>query len=888
MNKKNLNRICLLLIIVLLARCTTQKNTFVTRTYHNTTSKYNILFNENESYKKGLYKVYKSFEDNYAEILPVFTYGDEGIALTISPEMDRTIKKGTKLVSMHSITVKPKLKDNTALSEKERAFYNKKEYNKWVDDNYLLVGKAYFYKHDYNLALETFKFIINEFKNEEIVYDSKIWLARIYNETGEYKSSEEILTLFEKDVNLPGRLLVDFHTTFADYYLKQDEISKALPYLEKARERVKKKRLRIRYTFILAQLYEKEGNFQMASKLYKKVVKMNPPYEMTFNAKINRALAYQKGYGSGREIEGQLSRMLKDDKNIEYQDQIYYALGNIAYKEDNIPKAIIQYEKSVQHNVNNTNQKTRSYLTLADLYYDMPEYVNAQAYYDSAVVLIDLDYPNYDIIYAKSNSLTELVKEIHTVNLEDSVQRLAKLSNNELLSFIDKIIEDVLKKEKEEMLRKQEEALNGKFLRASEFDRISGQQNITGGGMWYFYNQTARGLGYKEFQMKWGDRKLEDDWRRKNKSLVSFGETISTEETDFITDEESKKTKALSNKTREFYLRNVPVTDSMLVLSQKRIEDALFNMGLIYMEDLKDYLKAIESFKELIKRFPVSDYLLLAYYHLYDIYTDQNNKAMIENYQNKIVSRFPNSNYAKLLTNPNYIKELEAEQNKVNDYYVKTYNKYLAKQYGTVIKQAEHALKTYPDDKLNSKFAYLRALSIGRTKDVKTFKETLFKILSAYPQSEVAESAKNIIAYLDKEHPDLKEEIETEIAIELYEFAENIEHMFAMVVNKETNVNQLMFNIINFNIDNYDNLNLRVESSELNPEQNIVTVVSFAGKVESINYYKKVSSNDLIFKDVKKEGVFTMVISVSNLNILKSDKSVDRYLRFFKEYYEKD
>ncbi len=885
MPRKDTNITWLLIYVVLLAGCTTQKNTVITRTYHNITARYNILFNGNVSFQKGLKKIDDSFKDEYAEILPVFTYCDKELAKTVSPDMDRTIKKGTKLIALHSITVKPKLKDNTALSQKKRIFYNRKEFNKWVDDNYLLMGKAYFHEHNFKLAEETFRFINNEFKDESITYDANIWLARIYNETGEYKNSEEILTALENDENLPKRLKVDFYTTYADYYLKQNNLSSAIAYLEKAKNQVHKKKPKTRYTFILAQLYEKTGLTKKASGLYSKVIKMNPPYEMTFNARINRALAYEKGYGSVREIEGQLHRMLKDDKNAEYKDQIYYALGNIAYKEGNVSKAIKQYKKSVQHNVNNVTQKSRSYLTLADLYYEMPEYVYAQAYYDSAVALLKTDYPGYDIIYSKSKSLTMLVKEINTVNLEDSVQRLAKLPKNELLDYIDKLIEDVRKKEQEEIIRKQEEALDKQFGYNMGLNRKTGQQGFSEGVKWYFYNETARSLGYKEFKLKWGNRKLEDNWRRTNKNVVSFGESVSTEETNFVTDEESKNHKVLSNKSRDFYLKNIPLTDSMLVISDKRIENALYNTGMIYRNELKDYERSIESFKELNKRYPDTEYLLSSYYYLYDTYVKINNKAMVETYKDKIISQFPNSTYAKLLANPDYLKELEAEQNQIHDYYIETYNKYLRKQYNDVIQQTEYALKTYPDNRLTPQFDYLRALSIGRTRDIKTFKETLYHIVSSYPMTEIAENAKNIIAFLDKEHPDLKEEEEKEMAISLYKYEENTEHLFAFVLTDKTYLNQLLFNIINFNLDNFDELNLRAESSQINDSENIITVRSFKNKAESLDYYNKASSDKSILKDVDERKVQKMVISAANLNVLKTDKSVDRYLKFFYEYY---
>jgi tetratricopeptide (TPR) repeat protein len=888
MHIKNTYINLLLILIFLFGGCSTQKNTFITRTYHNITAKYNILFNGDVSFAKGLKKIEDSFKDDYSDVLPIFTYADEELAKTVSPDMDRTIKKGTKLVALHSITVKPKLKSSKALTPNKRTFYNKKEFNKWVDNNYLLMGKAHFYKHDFDLAMETFAFILNEFKNEEITYDAQIWLARVYNEKGEYKSSKEILDMLENDENMPGRLNVDFHTTLADFYLKQNNLSGAILNLEKAKEKVRKKSPKIRYTFILAQLYEKTGMHEKASDLYSKVIKMNPPYEMTFNAKINRALAYEKGYGPVKEIEGQLSRMLKDDKNSEYQDQIYYALGNIAYKEGNIPKAIKQYKKSVQYNVNNLTQKTRSYLTLADIYYGIPEYVNAQAYYDSAVALINIDYPNYDILYAKSKSLNSLVKEINTVNLQDSVQRLAGLPNDELLGYIDNLIEQVKEKEKEEMLKKQEQALNKQFGYDMGTGGKTTQQGFSEGAQWYFYNETARSLGYKEFKLKWGNRKLEDNWRRSNKSVISFGESISTEDSNFITDEEAKNTKVLSNKSREYYLRDIPLTDSMLEVSHRLIETALYSMGLIYKNELKDYGKAVESFKELIKRYPDTEYLLATYYYLYDIYLKEDNKAMVEMYKNRITNQFPNSTYAKLLNNPDYLKEIEEGQNKINNYYIETYNNYLNKNYNDVIQQTEYAIETYPDNKLIPQFAYLRTLSIGRTRDIKTFKEELYKIISAYPTTEVAEDAKNIIVYLDKERPDIKEEEEKEIAEALYEYSEDTEHYFALILEKGIDANQLMFNIINFNLDNFDELNLRIESSELNSKQDIITVLSFKNKTEAANYYNKTSEDDSFFKDVDKKRVSKMLISKSNLNVLKTDKSASRYLKFFNEYYGKN
>ncbi len=871
--------------MVILGSCTTQKNTLITRTYHNITSKYNILFNGAESFKKGQGKITESHEDNFTEILPIFLYGDETSAQMASSDMDRTIKKAEKLVSLHSITVKPEVKNNKPLTQKQREFFNKKEYNKWVDNNYLLMGKAYFYKQEYDKAKEIFLFMLNEYKNEKSLYETRIWLARLYNQTSDFKNSEEILENLKNDVNLPKKLKVELNTTYADYYIKQNNFDAAIPYLELAKKQIRKKRFRVRVVFILAQLYERTGKLKKASEYYDKVIKMNPPYEMTFNAKINRALAYEKGFGSVKEIENQLHKMLRDDKNIDYQDQIYYALGNLAFKEGNIPKAIEQYSKSVEINTGNTSQKTRSYLTLANLYYDMPDYVKSQSYYDSAVVQMDMSYPDYDVIYSKSKNLTSLVKEINTVNFEDSVQALAKLNKNELINYIDDLIEQVRDREEEDRIQEREKQLNQQYSQTLAMKNRSETMNNAGGTSWYFYNETAKSLGFKEFKMKWGNRKLEDNWRRLSKASPGFASTASTNDTEFITDEDTEQNNNLSNKSREFYLQHIPSNDSMLQASHRKIEKALYNMGLIYKNDLKDTDKAIESFRELIKRYPNTNYLLSVYYNIYAIYKLQNNIPMSETYKNKIINEFPNSTYAKLLTNPSYIKELEEEENKVKKYYVATYEKYHQGSYTEVINRCNYANSNYPDDKLIPKFDYLKTLSIGKTQDIKSFKANLYDIVSKYPGTDISENAKDIIAYLDKEHPQIKEDEEIKIAQKLYEFLPNSTHTFIFVVPKGLNANQLKFNIINFNLDNFDDLNLKVESAELNDRQSLIVIKPFKNKDQAISYFNQISTDKSIFSDVDSQGIMGMAISEPNLAILKTDKLAERYMKFFNENY---
>ncbi len=872
-------------ILLVTVSCTTQKNTFITRTYHNITSKYNVLFNGSESFKKGQRTMLENHRNDYSDLLPVFLYEDEQLTNAVGPDMDRTIKKSEKLISLHSITVKPEIKSNRPLSPRKREFLSKKEYNSWVDNSYLLMGKAQFYRHEFDKAKETFLFILNEYKSQKTIYETKIWLARTYNEQENFDSADEILKVLENTKDFPKSLKNLLYTTIADYHIKNEELDAAIPYIQKALNYEKKKKLKVRYTFILAQLYDKTGQLRKASDMYSKVIKMNPPYEMTFNAKISRALSYEKGFGSVKEIESQLLKMLKDDKNIDYRDQIYYALGNLAMKDGNTEKAVNNYQRSIRENTNNTDQKMRSYLTLANIYYEIPDYVLAQAYYDSTVAQMDMSYPEYDLIYSKSNNLTSLVEQINVVNLEDSVQILAKLDDDDLMNFIDNLITEVRKQEEQANLMEQERMMNEQFGR-----QLSAQNTMRGnnpglGGKWYFYNETAKSLGYKEFRLKWGNRKLEDNWRRMNKMTSTFNTSTSSEGAEFITDDEIKKEEGLNNKSRDYYLVNIPRNDSMLRESHRKIEQALFSMGQIYMNDLKDLEEAAESFKEMIKRYPDSELVLQAYFNLYNIYKQQNNTALTELYKGKIIEAFPQSTYARLLTNPDYIRELEQEERKVTDYYAVTYDHYLRNNCAEVIARCNYALANYADDDLIAKFSFLKTLCIGKTQDIHSFSEGLYEIISSFPGTEVAENAKNIISYIEAERPQIREEEEKRIALKLYESTDDAIHFFAFVMPKGQNINQLIFNIINFNLDFFDELNLRVENMELNDAQNLILVKTFQNREQVMPYYDKITNETVIFKDVEDKDITSFVISGPNMNILQTDKSADRYLQFFNENY---
>jgi tetratricopeptide (TPR) repeat protein len=871
----------LLFFSCLLISCSTQKNTWVTRNYHALTAKYNIFFNGNEAFKKGLKKVETLHKEDYSQLLPIFKFGNDNTAKTIAGDMDRTVKKASKVISMHSIKVKPAIK-KTEITEKEKAFYEKGEYNPWVGEAYILMGKAQFYKHDFKLCLEAFKYVMKYFPLEPIHYQALVWMARANVQLNEMTEAQKILDLLGNDANLPKGYKADYYLSYADFLIKKKDLKGAANNIERGYEFVKKEDDKIRYNYILAQLYSKLGDNAKASDYYNKVIKMNPPYEMAFNAMISQASATFQGQNVDQ-IRKQLNKLLKDKKNKEYQDQIYFALANLSIQEKNIEEAIVLYKKSARVSVSNPRQKGRSYKTIADIYYEKPDYLQAEAFYDSTMIVADQTFPDIDMVKARAKNLTELVINLRAVEFQDSVQILAKLSEKDLLALIDKKIEKLKQDELEAKQKEQEK------LQSQQFDQNFEQTNYMAqvgqsSGSWYFYNETVKTLGETDFKRKWGNRKLEDNWRRLNKKATGMEnmEAAGGEET--ATGTESKKI-ITNTKTREYYLQFIPLNDSMMEESHKKIMNALYNAGTVYKDNLKEPMLALKEFRELNSRYPENEHLLSSYYNMYLIYKEKADAANVEVYKNLIVNKFPDSKYAKLLSNPHYLEELDREEKRVYIFYDTLFSAYNNKEFQFVITKVEPALKEFKSTDMIPKFLYIRALAYGSLGDTLQFRNELKNLVKQFPKREESESAKNMIFSLDNRHPTMKLAEEQKQAEDIFKYQPDLPHVVVIVLPKGGNKDQLVFNLINYNLDNFTKINLAVSAELLGKDYSLVKIKPFSNAAQAQNYLNTINSFNDMFKDVNPGNHKEFIISEVNLPKMLIMNSPDNYLLYYTKFY---
>jgi len=895
LKKLFLHSIFIFLILAFFGGCSTEKNTRVSRAFHNLTSHYNIYFNANESVKKGLINIEEQVENDYTHILPVYKESDGFSASIVKSDMDYAVVKCTKLIESHSITKKPKRRKRRTRRYKE--FASKEEFNKWIDDSYLLMGRAYFYEHSYRSAVSNFSYVVRKYPKEETAALAQVYLIRAYSELEQFIEANEVIQAVQNSDIFPQKYERDLALATADYYIKQKEYREAIRMLEIAINKIPGKRKKSRYQYIIAQLYEALGQNEKSLEAFRKVIRLNPDYAMAFNARIKSAEVFSGG-GNSKELRKELNKMLRDKKNIDFRDQIYYALGNLFFREGSREQAKDSYRESVALSVKNRYQRALSALTLADLYFEDLNYRGSQLYYDSAMIIIDNTYPDYERLQKRYKSLSGLVNNLLTVEREDSLQRVALMSEPEREELIARLI----KSEKE-----QQKALEipSKSSSTGGYYNASRLKIKTSSSSWYFYNAQTVTYGQSIFKKKWGNRRLEDNWRRSNKTSVATEEELveKTKEADESREEDPLK--------KGYYTQYLPLTDSLMAISNERIRDALYNAGKIFKSDFVDYPRAAETFEELNRRFPDNIYLLSACFDLYDLYELMGNKEQSAYYRNLLVSRYPESKYAQYLLNPNFFIEMEAQKDKLNQMYRETFRNYKRGHYQNVIGLTTKLKQLKPDSLIIPKIDFMQMVAKGTQTDVHQFEALLKAYLLQYPQKEPSPLAQEILSLIQDstladyqklvEMGYLNEEIKNEELLDetgqddefdgKFSYEEDLLHYFVIVYpikeEKKIDLNRLKFDLANYNIDHYTKIDYDIETDILNDEQKFIVVRAMQNKENALIYHGAVIRNAAAFRELKGIDYKNFVISSTNYRTVKSEKSIADYLKFFVKNYSR-
>ena len=892
-------------LMVVLCGCSVKRNNFFSRNYHQLTTRYNVYFNGNQALKSGEKNMETRHKEDYTNLLPVFVSNNDQTRVLCSSDMDYATEKAVKAIDKHSITAKPRRRKNKD-SKNYETFRKKKEFNNQLDKCYLLLGKSYFYKKKYAMANNTFRFIQRQYpEEEEILTETAIWMFRSLTEMGRYDEAAGVMGELEgAKLKRSQRELVDAART--DFYIRQGMYSQAIPEAQRLINDTRSLKHKPRYNFILSQLYLKENQDGSAMNALKKTVRFNFNYEMVFNAKINMALAYQQGDAV---VEKKLKKMLRDSRNDEYQDRIYYALASIEEKRGEEKKAIDLYWKSVRTSVSNDNQQALSFNKLGDYYFKERDYIQAQSCYDSCMYMMDSRNEDYDQLKIRLTDLTELTKNLFIIQTQDSLLKLAALPEKERNEIIDSRIQEIKDQEEaaKELERKQQAERNF-FDRNNMINRGDAfSQGSSEGGDWYFYNPVTIALGKNEFKRKWGRRKLEDNWRRQNKAMVEF-----VNEPKELAEEEETGKEEKDVKSRDYYTQNIPLTDESRQISEKKIEEAYYGAGELYLYKFNDPEKAMECFDAYIRRFTDNNNLPMVYYLAYTAAEKAGKQSQAVLYKQELIKRFPDSDFALGLQDPNYFKKVEDILKTVEGLYAQAYSRYEKVYYREAEQICDEILQKYPDNKLKSNVLFLKAMCIVNTRPAEG-REALEKVLNSSPSTEVRTVASGILASLSTgELPvaytssDMAQVRELQ-ANRNWKFDEEVaagkSHKEETTYQEDKDKEQVVLIMLPEDFSLAEDMRFKARMTFINASEaaegkkydmkkealwykhEALGVSKFENALVATEYLNRLATDKYLLKIIGNRSYRMFCISVDNLAVLKRMKDIDNYVDYFAEHY---
>ena len=905
---------------LILTGCSTQKNTAQSRWWHAFNAKYNTYYNGTLAYIDGSLEKETENKDNYTEQIPLYTVSNKNSREIGKANFDRAIEKCEKAIHQHSIKRRPEWTKNRRKTAKDIEWLSRREYNPFLWKAWMLMGRSQFYQGDFESAAATFSYMSRLYATQPAIYGkARAWLAKCYIEQNWNYDAEDVIRNMLRD-SIHWRAQKEWDYTFADYYIHTGNAEQAIPYLRKVISHEMRRKQKAREWYLMGQLQASIGNKKEAYKAFRHVIRQNPPYELAFNARIAMTEVMAKD-NAGKMIS-RLKRMAASDNNKEYQDQIYYAIGNIHLSRKDTLQAITAYEKGNQKSTRNGIEKGVLLLHLGDLYWTKEKFSDARRCYGEAIGLLDKDRKDYQQLANRSKVLDELVPYTDAVQLQDSLQQLARMSEKERNAAIDRVIDALKKKEKEERNRKAEEEAEstlrqdgGNFANNNFASSNSPQKNnensanTPANGQWYFYSPLTISQGKAQFQKLWGKRDNVDNWQRINKTVVANAagaEEMTDEQRDSLAQaaEQEELLKQTSDSAvndphrREYYLAQIPFTPEQLAESNKLLEDGLYHAGVIFKDKLDNLPLSRKSLLRLVNNHPDYAHLDDAYYHLYLLYSRERKPEMAQTYLQKLKAEYPESQWTTLLSDPYYAENAKRGVQIEDSLYTLTYQAFRDGEYDKVERNAQISRNRFPDGANRDKFLFIGGLSKLNDGDIKSCLADLKEVVSKYPDSRLSEMAGMIINGVDAGRRlyggkfDLND-VWTRRSIELndrdstrqkgYSPERNASFVFLLAYDPDkTNENQLLFEMAKYNFTSYMARYFDINIEDLEGLHRM-QISGFNSYDEARQYANAVYQQPAIKRLLG--NVRAYVISEPNLKLLGTSHTYEEYEKFYSKHF---
>lgn len=901
-------------IIVVATGCSTQKNTAKTRFWHSFKARYNTYYNGSLAYIDGSLEKENGNKDNFTETLPLYTVSNKQSRELGKANFDRAIEKCQKTIKLHSIKRRPEWTKNRRKTEKDIEWLSRREYNPFLWRAWLLMGRSQFYKGAFDEAASTFAYMGRLYQTQPAIYaKSRAWLAKSYIEEGWLYDAEDVIRGMERDsIHWSARKEWDY--TYADYYIHTGDYAKAVPYLRRVIKHEMRRKQRAREWYLMGQLQAALGNKAEALKAYKKVVRQNPPYEIEFNARI--AMTEVLSGAQSKKMIGRLKRMAASDKNKDYLDQVYYALGNIYMARQDTANAISSYERGAAKATRSGIEKGVLMLRLGDIYWDMERYGDAQRCYGEAIGMLDKERKDYEQLSERSKVLDQLVPYTDAVQLQDSLQELARMPEAERNAAIDRTIAELKRKEREERRKQQEEDAqqtisqnSGNNAAQNNRPNAAQQNQQNANALWYFYNPMAVSQGKAAFEKLWGKRENADNWQRINKTVVATMQDepeMSQEQLDSIAHAEAvadslaQIADSAQNDPhrREYYLAQIPFTKEQVDASNKVIEDGLFNSGVIFKDKLDNLPLAEKQLTRLVSAYTDYERLADAYYHLYLLYMRKGDAPTADTYVARLKKEYPENEWTILLSDPHFVENARFGAAVEDSLYASTYDAFKAARYKEVAANVKVSTQRFPLGANRDKFVFIGGLgklnegdADGCLKDMKT-------VVEKYPQSGVATMAGMIVKGVgegrrlrggqfdlagvwDRRTVVLRDSDST--AVRQLSDDRNAAFVYTIVYRPDSvDENKLLFELARYNFTSYmvRNFEIGVEDAD---GLHRMTVSGFRNYDEALQYARQLHAQTSVARLIGNNR--TYVISEPNLPLLGRQYSYTDYEKFYAKHF---
>ena len=911
---KKLTPILLLVGLLAVMSCSTKKNTAMTRMWHSFTARYNTYYNGQVAYKEGMYSKERGHKDNYTEFLPVFLVGSESSRTAGSGNFETTITKCQKTIQQHSISRRPKVEGGKKATPKMKAYLAQKEFNPFLRHAWMLMGEAQFQKGDFLEAAATFSYITRHYATQPlIVNEARAYLVRCYTEMEWYYDAEDVVSRMKRDSITP-RVRKLANMSEANLLLRQERYDEALPYLRKAVKDARSALQEARLHFLIGQILQHQGHKQEAFKAYQSCVRQNPPYELAFNARI-RQTEVMSGGAETKKMVRRLKSMAAEDKNKDYLDQIYYAMGNIYLAQRDTANAISAYEKGRGKSTRNGIEKGILVLRLAEIYWEQGRYDLAQGCYADAIGSLHKEHAKYEEVKRRSTVLDALVPFTSAVHLQDSLLYLSVAPEKERNAAIDRVIEELKRKEKEERALAADSAANA---RLQENGQAPSQQKKpvqqTGADKsWYFYNQTAVTQGKQAFKRSWGNRKLEDHWRRSNRTVVEFTADADVDESaladsasagalaaDSVADEK-ELTAAEDPHNRAYYMAQIPFSDEQKAAAHAIIQESLYEAALIEKDQLEDFPLAERTFTRLYSDYPNFEKMEEVYYQLFLLYSRWGQTARANEFRDLLATHYPESDITKLITAPDFEYLARFGKEIEDSLYRATYQAYRDRNNEVVWANEAYAKEKFPKGANRPKFIFVDILSRIATTPADTLILELRKLVGDYPESDVSQMAGMMIKGLESGRAieggaldigslwSMRTQRTEEQAANIAEGQQLLadrETSFCFLIAYPTDsldANRLLYNIAHFNFTVFLSRNLSITQQRGKALTQFV-IGGFSSYDDAHAYAQRITLSQELAKQLRHARTF--LIAEANLNLLGTMYSYDDYQQFFDENFQ--